>query len=705
MSHASLASRYRPQTFAEVVGQDTVKGILSRAAAEDRVAPAYLLSGTRGVGKTTIARIFAKALNCAHAPAAEPCNTCPACRAITQGSYVDVVEIDGASNRGIDDARRLREGIGYAPMEGRYKLIIIDEAHMLTKEAFNALLKTLEEPPPHATFSLATTEPHKFPVTIVSRCQHFIFRAIPEDQLAAHLAGVLQRESLAFEDNAVHLLARRAAGSVRDAMSLLGQTLALGGDQLTEASVRSVLGLAGQELYERLLTAVSSGDCVGVSRLTTELLGMGVDIGFFLRELSQLWRNLFLLRQAGEAALPLIDMPDADKRRLVGIAAQFSLTAIHAAWQMTLEGQRQVLNSLEPGTALELLLLNLALTPSLASLELVSRAHAVQSHGAAGTQAGSAPAGAATSVPVHSGQAAAAASPLRAAAGRPGRAAEGGRQAAPADQPWRTAPVTERQPGSESAAVRPSDVPGRASGEGQMTRSSDGHAPVSERGTAGASAVSASTMPGNWRSGSGMTAGSGRAESASAGPGAVSAPAAAAKNAHTSAAATPQVSDTAAVAAVASGASGEKNMTPGRGIPDWPCSWKEFLAFAATQLNADTPLHLPQLQSVAGECHEDVLVLMPRSETLRDILAEPSRMDCLRRVVRACAGREVRIELRAPVVHEHNEGQLKQELLENPAVMLLQEHFDAKLLRCLPPRLSEEAAGHAGKAVSDKRNP
>ena len=196
MSHASLAARYRPQTFAEVTGQETVKAILSRAAAEDKVAPAYLLSGTRGVGKTTIARIFAKALNCVHAPTGEPCNQCEQCRRITMGNHVDVVEIDGASNRGIDDARRLREAIAYAPMEGRYKVFIIDEAHMLTRESFNALLKTLEEPPPRATFILATTEARKFPITIVSRCQHFIFKAIPEAELVAHLTRVLNKEGI-----------------------------------------------------------------------------------------------------------------------------------------------------------------------------------------------------------------------------------------------------------------------------------------------------------------------------------------------------------------------------------------------------------------------------------------------------------------------------------------------------------------------------
>ena len=371
MSHASLAARYRPQSFADVTGQDTVKTILSRAAAENKVAPAYLLSGTRGVGKTTIARIFAKALNCVHAPVADPCNQCEACKRITLGNHVDVVEIDGASNRGIDDARRLREAIAYAPMEGRYKVFIIDEAHMLTTESFNALLKTLEEPPPGTTFILATTEAHKFPVTIVSRCQHFVFKALSENDLVGHLSRVLHKEQISFDENAVRLIARRAAGSVRDGMSLMGQTLALGGDTLTEASVRGVLGLAGQEMYERLLVAFQRQDCLDVVAITREMLDRGVDLGFFLRELAVLWRNLFLVKQVGHA--DALDMPQGEKERLVALAPGFSLTAIHAAWHMVLENQRQVLTSLEPATALELLLLNLTLLPGLVSLETLSR--------------------------------------------------------------------------------------------------------------------------------------------------------------------------------------------------------------------------------------------------------------------------------------------------------------------------------------------
>jgi DNA polymerase-3 subunit gamma/tau len=361
----SLAARYRPQTFAELVGQETVRFVLSRAAAEDRAAPAYLFSGTRGVGKTTTARIFAKALNCGKAPTPEPCNQCEQCRKITQGIHVDVPEIDGASNRGIEDARRLREHIGYAPLEARRKVFIIDEAHMLTRESFNALLKTLEEPPPRVTFILATTEAHKFPVTIVSRCQHFVFQLLPEAQIAAHIRSILERERIRCEDAAVRMLARRAAGSVRDAVSLTDQTLALGDAEMNAQAVRRVLGMAGREFFASLLERIAAGDCAAVSASARELQTQGVDTGFFLRELAALWRNLFLLRQAGETMLPVLDLPQEEGRELSAKARHFSLPHIHAAWQMTLDAQRRVIQSLEPACALELLLLNLALLPRL----------------------------------------------------------------------------------------------------------------------------------------------------------------------------------------------------------------------------------------------------------------------------------------------------------------------------------------------------
>ncbi len=383
MKNAPLTARYRPQSFAEVAGQQTIKTILSRAAAEDKVAPAYLFSGTRGVGKTTIARIFAKALNCRKAPAAEPCNECDLCRAVTQGAAIDVVEIDGASNRGIDDVRRLKEVVGYAPMDGRYKVFIIDEAHMLSRDAFNALLKTLEEPPAGVTFIMATTEPHKFPATVVSRCQHFVFKRLSEQELIDHLTHVLTQENMTFEPQAVRLIARRGAGSVRDSMSLLGQVLAFGADSLTQETTRMVLGLAGQETFVSLLESIRQGDTLELVQSLRLFLEQGLDIGFFLRELANAWREMFILRQSGEAGLVAVDMPQEEAKLMLGLSQKFSLPHIHACWQMTLEGQRRVQSSLEPGLALELLLLNLAMLPQLMPLDSLSslarRAHVAPS--------------------------------------------------------------------------------------------------------------------------------------------------------------------------------------------------------------------------------------------------------------------------------------------------------------------------------------
>lgn len=397
MKNAPLTARYRPQSFAEVAGQQTIKAILSRAAAEDKVAPAYLFSGTRGVGKTTIARIFAKALNCRKAPAAEPCNECDLCKAVTQGAAIDVVEIDGASNRGIDDVRRLKEVVGYAPMDGRYKVFIIDEAHMLSRDAFNALLKTLEEPPAGVTFIMATTEPHKFPATVVSRCQHFVFKRLSEQELIDHLTHVLTQENMPFEPQAVRLIARRGAGSVRDSMSLLGQVLAFGADSLTQETTRMVLGLAGQETFVNLLESIRQGDTLELVQSLRLFLEQGLDIGFFLRELANAWREMFILRQSGEAGLVAVDMPQEEAKLMLALSQKFSLPHIHACWQMTLEGQRRVQSSLEPGLALELLLLNLAMLPQLMPLDSLSslarRAHVAPSVPASATEPTTEPSG------------------------------------------------------------------------------------------------------------------------------------------------------------------------------------------------------------------------------------------------------------------------------------------------------------------------
>jgi len=327
-----------------------------------------MFSGTRGVGKTTIARIFAKALNCEKAPAAEPCNECRLCRQANAGSAVDIIEIDAASHGGVGDVRALKEDVGYAPLEGRFKVFIIDEAHMLSTAAFNALLKTLEEPPARVTFILASTEAHKFPATILSRCQHYVFKMLPQAELAAHLEAVLAKEAIEYEPGAVRVIARRGAGSVRDSMSLLGQALAYSAGTLVETEVRACLGLAGQEVFFALMEAIAGRDLPLLSRTLRGVLDLGLDLGFFLRELSGCWRNMFLLRQAGEAIVPELGLPEEEAAQWLEWSARFAPAHIHACWQMTLDGQQRVVKSLEPAQALELLLLNLACLPDLLPL-------------------------------------------------------------------------------------------------------------------------------------------------------------------------------------------------------------------------------------------------------------------------------------------------------------------------------------------------
>lgn len=404
MSPGPLTHTYRPQTFGTVVGQKQVRTILSRAAAENQVAPAYLFSGTRGVGKTTVARILAKAINCEQGPASEPCNQCRHCREITQGTGVDVVEIDGASHTGVDHVRKLKEDVGYAPLSCRYKVIIIDEAHMLSKAAFNALLKTLEEPPPQAIFIMATTEPHRFPATIISRCQHHIFQRLRQEELSDHLRRVLENEAIAMDAEAVRLIARKGAGSVRDAMSLLAQVLALGQRRLESAHVREVLGLAGQETLLSLFEALRDQDCIAINTVLRSVLDQGLDLAFFLRELTATWRNLFLLKQSGEGALSLLDLPQEEAREWLQWAEAFSASHIHACWQMTLEGQRRVLTSVEPALALELLLLNLAFMQDLVPLGQPGSGSSGPAPGSAGgtsgrRASGAAPGGSQTAAP------------------------------------------------------------------------------------------------------------------------------------------------------------------------------------------------------------------------------------------------------------------------------------------------------------------
>ena len=365
MSKSGLTAKYRPQTFAEMVGQDFIKKILSRASQQDRPASAYLFSGTRGVGKTTAARILAKAMNCLNGPDFEPCNKCRHCAEITKGVFPDVIEIDAASHTGVDNVRKLREDVGYMPMSGRYKVIIIDEAHMLSTAAFNALLKTLEEPPRHCVFIMATTAPEKFPATVVSRCQHYVFKMVSLENLVQHLKWVLDTENVEYDPEAVRLVAVRGAGSVRDSMSILGQVMAIGGDRIEPANVREVLGLAGQEVYADFFKAILNKDLIAIHSGIKSLMDKGLDISFFLQEFAGCWRTLFLLSKSGKSAAKIIELPTQDIDFWFDMAGRIPDSLIHAGWQMVIEERKAILKSHEPSQALELLFFNLAFLPDL----------------------------------------------------------------------------------------------------------------------------------------------------------------------------------------------------------------------------------------------------------------------------------------------------------------------------------------------------
>ena len=331
-----MARRFRPQTFGEVVGQEHVGQALCNAIRSNRVAHAYLFTGARGVGKTSTARIFAKALNCPQAVDAVPCNQCEVCESITAGSDVDVIEIDGASNRGIDDIRQLRANVNVRSMRSPNKVYIIDEVHMLTKEAFNALLKTLEEPPPNVKFVFCTTEANKVPDTILSRCQRFDFGTIATASIATRLRQIAELEGKQVDEEALELVARRASGSMRDSQSLFDQLLAFGGEVIVAADVHQLLGTAPDERLIDLFDRIINRQRGEVLQLLNTALAEGVELGMFSDQLLGYLRDLMIVSVQAQG-VPLIAVSERSRPRLVAQTAAWGIQTISAAMQLLAE--------------------------------------------------------------------------------------------------------------------------------------------------------------------------------------------------------------------------------------------------------------------------------------------------------------------------------------------------------------------------------
>src|SRR6185312_1245181 len=336
VSYLVLARKYRPSTFSEVVGQEHVTRTLGNAFAAQRVHHAFLFCGPRGCGKTTVARIVGKALNCLVSPGGEPCGTCDACASIGNGSAVDYQEMDGASNRGIDAIRELTEAVRYQPAVLRKKVYVIDEVHMLTTEAFNALLKTLEEPPPHVTFVLATTEPHKLPNTILSRCQRYDFKLVPASRLAQHLANIFKQEKLKIDAGAISLIVRESGGSVRDALSLCDQIISYVGDaKIEEKHVAEVLGVADRTLTRTLVKALAAGDAGAALAAVESGIERGVDEVQLARAIVRYLRDLSVLQVAPQKT-ELVDASDEERAELAAEAAELDRTRVSQMFERML---------------------------------------------------------------------------------------------------------------------------------------------------------------------------------------------------------------------------------------------------------------------------------------------------------------------------------------------------------------------------------
>ena len=360
MAYVALYRRWRPESFADLVGQEHISRTLSRAVTSGQTSHAYLFTGPRGTGKTSTAKILARALNCAEGPTLTPCGVCDSCRSISDGSSMDVFEIDAASNRGIDEIRDLRESVKFAPTEGHYKIYIIDEVHMLTTEAFNALLKTLEEPPERVIFILATTEPHKVPATIQSRCQRYDFHRITVTEIRDRLLYVCKESDIAAEEDALGIIAAQADGGMRDALSILDQCMALAEGTLTAERVQEALGLVGRAWIRRMAGEIAARDAAALIAQLSELLQSGRELKQVLAELAQYFRRLMIAGVGGTVSAAELCAGNAEELRMD--AAQFTQEEIMAILRRLNETMQELRTSPQPRIAVETLLIGLCHT-------------------------------------------------------------------------------------------------------------------------------------------------------------------------------------------------------------------------------------------------------------------------------------------------------------------------------------------------------
>jgi DNA polymerase-3 subunit gamma/tau len=368
MSYLVLARKWRPQVFEELVGQEHVTRTLQNAIAANRLAHAFLFTGPRGVGKTSAARILAKAMNCLQGPTPKPCGQCENCQEIAGGSSIDVLEIDGASNTGVDNVRELRENVRYLPGRSKYKIYIIDEVHMLSTSAFNALLKTLEEPPPHVLFIFATTEPHKIPLTILSRCQRFDFKRIPVNLICDRLRAIVSAEGVKIDDDTLVLIAREAEGSMRDAQSLLDQAISYGGEEIEEADVLTLLGIADRKILFGLSAAIFQKDAKGCLSMVDELYRVGYDLGQFCKDFLNHFRDLLVVKLEGGES-PVLTVTEHEAKDLRKQTAEVGFEDLHRLFQILLRGEELMARTPFPKVVLEMTLVEMAQLDALLPVE------------------------------------------------------------------------------------------------------------------------------------------------------------------------------------------------------------------------------------------------------------------------------------------------------------------------------------------------